>query len=94
MTECNHRKAHFVQANIADIEDTQRFMADIRIVCADCGMPFRFIGLPDNIINTTTPQTSMPFHDEARLPIEPMDMDGPVRPDLLVYMKSKVKLPQ
>jgi hypothetical protein len=93
MSECLHRKAHFVFANVFNIEDTQRFMADIRIACADCGMPFKFIGLPDNVINTTTPQMSMPFNDEARLPIEPMDMDGPVRPDLLEYMKSKMNKP-
>ena len=28
------------------IEDIGRFVADVRITCDDCGIPFRFIGLP------------------------------------------------
>jgi hypothetical protein len=28
------------------LEDTGRFNADVRIKCVECGVPFRFIGLP------------------------------------------------
>lgn len=28
------------------LEDSGRFSADVRIICADCGEPFRFLGLP------------------------------------------------
>jgi hypothetical protein len=31
------------------LEDTGRFQADVRIKCAQCGLPFRFIGLPAGI---------------------------------------------
>ena len=30
---------------VARIEDKGRFAADIRIRCADCGLPFQFLGL-------------------------------------------------
>lgn len=30
---------------VARIEDKGRFAADIRIQCADCGLPFQFLGL-------------------------------------------------
>ncbi len=28
------------------LQDSGRFMADVRIKCAKCGEPFRFLGLP------------------------------------------------
>lgn len=31
---------------VSRIEDKGRFMADVRIECADCGLPFSFNGLP------------------------------------------------
>jgi len=34
------------QVDVNRIEDTGRFNADVRIKCADCGKPMRFIGLP------------------------------------------------
>lgn len=42
---CKHKS---IDCNLAMafIEDTNRWQADIRITCADCGTPFRFIGLP------------------------------------------------
>jgi hypothetical protein len=41
---CYH---HNFTANVTvnRIEDTGRFMADVRIECADCGLPFSFKGL-------------------------------------------------
>jgi len=43
---CQHRKGHVADVNINCIEDTGRFMAELKIKCADCGTAFRFIGLP------------------------------------------------
>lgn len=34
------------QVDVNRIEDTGRFSADVRIKCAECGKPMRFIGLP------------------------------------------------
>lgn len=30
-------------------EPPERFAADIRVTCRDCGLPFRFIGLPHGV---------------------------------------------
>jgi hypothetical protein len=42
---CEHH-SFFVNANVARLEDTGRFMVDITIECDQCKKPFRFIGLP------------------------------------------------
>ena len=46
-----------------------RFMAHIRIECAECGVSFSFIGLPGGL-RFAEPRVG-PFGLEARMPIEP-----------------------
>lgn len=46
MTRCTHNVAHTVDVKINYMEDTGQFMADVSIRCAQCGQPFRFLGLP------------------------------------------------
>jgi len=44
-TKCEHRSFNaFVEVN--RITDPARFTADVKISCAECGIPMRFIGLP------------------------------------------------
>jgi hypothetical protein len=62
-------------------------MADIRIVCDDCGMPFRFLGLPSGV-STTIPMRGAFMGVEACLPIEPIDIDGPVPENTLKAIKD------
>ena len=45
MAKCRHESFACVVA-VNRLEDTGRFNADVRIVCDQCQMPFRFIGLP------------------------------------------------
>lgn len=43
---CQHNKNHRVDAKIACFENSENgFMAELRIVCGDCGKPFQFLGL-------------------------------------------------
>jgi len=37
------------EVTVNRLEDTGRFNADVRITCAACGVPFRFIGLPAGV---------------------------------------------
>lgn len=46
ITVCAHRTKHRAEVDVNCLEDSGNFMADVRIWCADCGQPFRFIGLP------------------------------------------------
>lgn len=46
-----------------------KYMADVRIVCADCGTPFRFIGLPSGV-DYKSPMVSV-NGEELRAPIAP-----------------------
>lgn len=87
--KCEHKGRHVANVAINNIEDTARFTADVRIWCADCGMPFRFTDLPSNIISTRHSNRSF-LGEEARLPVEPMDMDGPVQPNVLEHMMSEM----
>lgn len=47
------------------------YTADVRIRCAQCGMPFRFLGLKPGA-SPTQPMVSVDA-TEARLPIAPAD---------------------
>lgn len=42
---CAHRQFK-ANVDVSRLEDSGRFSADVRIMCADCGTPFRFLGLP------------------------------------------------
>lgn len=42
---CQH-KNFSATVNVSRLEDSGRFMADIRVHCEECKQQFRFIGLP------------------------------------------------
>ena len=42
---CKHVNLHG-HLHITHLEDIGRYTADVRVHCKDCGLPFRFIGLP------------------------------------------------
>lgn len=42
---CQH-KAFFCDCTVNRLEDVGRFNVDVRVRCEQCGVPFRFIGLP------------------------------------------------
>ena len=42
---CEHED-FLASVNVNGMKDSGRFMADVRISCTQCGIPFRFIGLP------------------------------------------------
>lgn len=44
MTDCKHMSFE-ATVHVARIENKGRFMAEIRIICNDCGTPFQFMGL-------------------------------------------------
>ena len=47
------------------------FVADVKINCAECGMPFEFIGLPTGLsVTNSRPMVSMDGK-ELRAPIKP-----------------------
>lgn len=56
-----------VQVNRLD--DVGRFMADVRVKCAECGTPFRFVGLPSGV-DLNSPTVSIDA-TEGRFPIGP-----------------------
>lgn len=45
---CLH-EAFECDVTVNRLEDVGRFSADVRIKCAQCGVPFRFIGLPHGL---------------------------------------------
>jgi hypothetical protein len=54
---------------VARIEDIGRFVAEVRIHCADCGVPFQFLGVQPGF-NYEHPTVSLDGL-EADLPISP-----------------------
>lgn len=45
---CKHED-FAAEVDVQRLEDVGRFAADVRIKCAQCGEPFRFLGLPCGI---------------------------------------------
>ena len=66
---CTHTKAHRAEVKVGFMEDSGRFIADVTIVCADCGEPFRFLGLPAGV-SFERPMVSIDSC-ELHVPIEP-----------------------
>jgi hypothetical protein len=66
--ECTH-PGHAVACAIARLEDSGKFMAEIRIVCVECREPFRFVGVPAGL-RFDGPAVSVDGL-ELRAPIEP-----------------------
>ena len=48
MEHCKH-SVFDCDVMVNRLEDVGLFNADVRIKCAECGMPFRFIGLPAGV---------------------------------------------
>lgn len=66
---CEHRDFQAV-VTINRIADCPTgFMADVRIKCADCGIPFEFVGLPSGL-HFEKPMVSIDS-TELRAPIKP-----------------------
>lgn len=43
---CLHNKNTSANVRIDYLEDTGRYMCEVKLKCVDCGQPFRFMGLP------------------------------------------------
>ncbi len=46
--KCEHQSFE-CNCAVNRIEDTGRFNMDVTVKCVDCGVPFRFIGLPTGL---------------------------------------------
>ncbi len=66
---CLHRTAHECQANVIFLKDSQTFTTEITIKCANCGLPFRFVGV-DPGSSPDGPRVNI-SGVELRCPIEP-----------------------
>lgn len=72
---CEHQN-FAAEVDVARLETSGRFMADVRIKCADCGKPLRFIGLPVGLdLNGAAVSAD---GTEARLSVHPI---GEIIPD-------------
>lgn len=45
---CNHENFE-AQVDVNRFVDIGRFAVDVRVNCVDCGIPFRFLGLPGGL---------------------------------------------
>ncbi len=70
MSECEHKEFE-ARVEVNRLEDVKMFAADVHIQCSECGMPFRFLGLPGGL-HPEHPTVSVDG-TEARLPIAPME---------------------
>lgn len=78
---CPH--AQFTAAvNVARITDIGRFVADVRIRCEDCGLPFSFVGAPAGFdynhptVNVDATEINLPIRPGAGGVIERMHHMG------------------
>ncbi len=66
--KCSHEN-FAAECDVNRLEDSGRFLMDVRVQCSDCNERFVFIGLPLGV-NLEAPMMSVGGH-EARLPIRP-----------------------
>lgn len=69
-SNCTHTVEHHADVRIACLEDSGRFMAEIRIHCARCGIAFQFQGLPLGL--HIAGATMSVDGEEARLAVAPV----------------------
>lgn len=68
--DCQH-ESFTASVDVYRFEDTGKFMADVRVNCAQCQLPMRFIGAPAGV-NFSQPMVSIDG-TELHAPIEPED---------------------
>lgn len=68
--KCEH-KGFAANVAVNRLQDSGGFAADITIKCAQCQLPFQFLGLPGGL-SPDRPTTSADL-TEARMPIAPQD---------------------
>jgi hypothetical protein len=88
---CDHTHKHAADLAVSVMKDSRAIVVEIRINCADCGMPFRFKGVLGGF-NTNFPTVS-PAGERIRLPIEPMDIDGPLPQFLQQLVTTSPSIP-
>lgn len=66
--DCQHEQ-FAACASVTRLEDTGRFICELRVVCVQCREPFRFKGMPPGL-SFEVPTVSIDGL-EANLPIEP-----------------------
>ena len=66
---CSHEN-FACRVDVSRLQDIAGYSADIRIECAECGTPFRFIGVEGGF-SMREPRMSI-FGVELRCPIEPV----------------------
>lgn len=66
---CKHNTNHNCFVDINYIQDKEAYMADIKIFCAECGMPFEFVGVEAGML-FTKPMASADAQT-LRAPIKP-----------------------
>lgn len=69
-TPCAHQSFR-AEVDVNRFEDTGRFLAAVRVRCTDCGVAFRFLGVPAGL-SWSRPSTSIDS-EELLAPIEPAD---------------------
>ena len=68
--ECTHEDFH-ARVAVGRILDVGKFVADVTIKCADCGEPFRFVGVPAGI-----------SYDHPMISIDGLELHAPIEPEI------------
>lgn len=82
-TDCLH-EVFGAHVEVNRLEDTGHVVADVRIHCTACGLPFSFVGPPLGML-MSGPAVSVD-RTELRIPIEP----GPTKPFASGEMRFEV----
>lgn len=83
---CRH-KDFAASVAVQRLEDIGRFVAEVQVCCAQCGLAFSFLGLP-HAITVERPSVSIDA-TTASLPIEPGAKPIPLRGTIPVEMPRR-----
>jgi len=82
--DCPHPN-FFASVNIARLEDSGKFVADIRIKCTACEEPFRFVGVAAGL-----------RFDGPTCSIDGTELHAPIEPELekMLHAQASYQMPE
>ena len=74
---CTHEEFDATVA-VGRILDVGKFVADVRINCRVCGLPFRFVGVPAGL-----------SYDRPMCSIDSTELHAPIEPELEAQLQAR-----
>lgn len=82
--DCTHPN-FFANVKVCRLEDSGKFIAEVRIHCTDCNEPFRFVGVTAGL-----------RFDAPTVSIDGLELHAPIEPELekMLFAQATYQMPE